>query len=166
VGTADAALDTRSMFIRYFVQIPMPFEAVETALLDEPDGWIPGLARDAGDRGEELLVEVGFGAAGRRVQREVEITIGKPMRYASKTVLPITWKPTAGDHLPSMEADLEVAPLGGSRTQFAISARYDPPLGAFGRTVDRALLHRVAEATVKDFLDRGALKLTSLPTMA
>jgi hypothetical protein len=43
---------------------------------------------------------------------------------------------------------------GGGRTQLAISARYRPPLGAVGRAVDRVLLHRVAEATVKDFLDR------------
>jgi hypothetical protein len=37
-----------------------------------------------------------------------------------------------------------------------MSARYVPPLGAVGRTIDRALLSRVAEATVKDFLDRVA----------
>jgi hypothetical protein len=29
-----------------------------------------------------------------------------------------------------------------------------PPLGALGRAIDRALLFRVAEATLKDFLDR------------
>ena len=27
-------------------------------------------------------------------------------------------------------------------------------MGAAGRALDRALLHRVAEATIKDFLDR------------
>jgi hypothetical protein len=35
-----------------------------------------------------------------------------------------------------------------------MSARYRPPLGAFGQALDRAMLHRVAEATIKDFLDR------------
>jgi hypothetical protein len=44
--------------------------------------------------------------------------------------------------------------LGRDRTQLAISARYRPPLGAVGRVADRVLLHRVAEATVKDFLDQ------------
>jgi hypothetical protein len=44
--------------------------------------------------------------------------------------------------------------LGGDRTQLAISARYHPALGALGRAVDLVLLHRVAEATMKDFLDR------------
>jgi uncharacterized membrane protein len=47
-----------------------------------------------------------------------------------------------------------VAALGPSRTQVSISARYRPPGGAVGRALDRTLLHRVAEATLKDFLDR------------
>jgi uncharacterized membrane protein len=47
-----------------------------------------------------------------------------------------------------------VAELEDGRCQLAISARYEPPLGAVGRAIDRALLSRVAEATLKDFLDR------------
>lgn len=71
------------------------------------------------------------------------------------TSLPLTWERIGMEGLlPRLEADLEVGPLGGGRTQLAISARYRPPLGAVGRAVDRVLLHRVAEATVKDFLDR------------
>ncbi|HZD75078.1 MAG TPA: hypothetical protein VE776_14525, partial [Actinomycetota bacterium] len=45
------------------------------------------------------------------------------------------------------------------RTQLAISGRYDPPLGTVGRTIDRIALHRIAEATIKDFLDRVAATL-------
>ncbi len=41
-------------------------------------------------------------------------------------------------------------------TQLSVSARYVPPLGSLGSTIDRALLHRIAEATMKDFLDRIA----------
>jgi hypothetical protein len=37
-----------------------------------------------------------------------------------------------------------------------MSARYVPPFGAVGRVMDRAALSRVAEATLKDFLDRVA----------
>ena len=55
---------------------------------------------------------------------------------------------------PSLEGDLEVAALGPDRTQLAMSARYRPPLGGVGRAIDRTLLHRVAEATVKDFVHR------------
>ena len=75
----------------------------------------------------------------------------------SKSFFPLRW--TASGHaglFPALDADLEVAPIGPGRTQLAMSARYVPPFGAVGRTIDRALLSRVAEATVKDFLDRVA----------
>ena len=54
---------------------------------------------------------------------------------------------------PQLDADIEVAALGAHRTQLSISARYRPPMGTVGRVLDRAMLHRVAEATIKDFLD-------------
>jgi hypothetical protein len=69
----------------------------------------------------------------------------------------MTWEATGPEGLlPTLEGDLEVASLGPNRTQLSISAMYTPPMGAFGRALDRGLLHRVAEATVKDFLDRVA----------
>ena len=104
------------MFVRYFVEIPMSSAELEAAILAGPKAWIPDLARDADERGEQLLLEVGFGASARRVDRRVEITIGEPMR-------------------------------------------------GFGRTLDRALLHRVAEATVKDFLDRVGAKLQAVAAL-
>jgi hypothetical protein len=71
------------------------------------------------------------------------------------TSLPLTWEPVGLEGvLPRLEANIELGSLGEDRTQLAISARYRPPLGVLGRTVDQVLLHRVAEATVKDFLDR------------
>jgi hypothetical protein len=74
----------------------------------------------------------------------------------------MTWKASGSGRLfPKLEADLELAPLGPSRTQLAISARYRPPLGTVGRAIDRAALHLVAEATIKDFLDRVAERLTT-----
>jgi hypothetical protein len=71
------------------------------------------------------------------------------------TSLPLTWEPIGLEGLlPRLDADIELGALGADRTQLAISARYRPPLGVLGRAVDRVLLHRVAEATLKDFLDR------------
>jgi len=144
------------MFIRYFLDLPLPFAEVQEKLLASPQVWVPGLARDAEARGERLLAEVGFSFDDdHRLEREVEIELSGAYRLPGRTVLPLTWKATGRKRLfPSLDADLEIASLGKSRTQLAISARYRPPLGGVGRALDRALLHRVAEATVKDFLDR------------
>lgn len=153
------------MFIRYFLELPVPFEHVETALLRAPQEWIPGLARDAEGRGTRLLTEVGFGTLDRRVKKEVAVELGEAYRIPSKTLLPIEWRATGAEGLfPSLEADIEVASLGPYLTQLSMSARYRPPMGAIGRALDRALLHRVAEATVKDFLDRvGEILLANTP---
>lgn len=143
------------MFVRYYLDLAVPFDQAEAALLEEPAEWVPGLLRDAEDRGQRLLAEVGFALETRRVEKEVEISIGSPYRIPSKTLLPMTWKATGAERMfPQLDADIEVAALGANRTQLSISARYRPPMGVIGRALDRALLHRVAEATIKDFLDR------------
>jgi len=151
------------MFMRYYLELARPFEEVEAALLISPEDWVPGLASDAEARGERLLTEVGVGPEGHRLEKQVQIELGQSFRIASKTILPMTWKAAPGEGLfPSLDADLEVARLGGNRTQFSISARYRPPLGGLGRAIDRALLHRVAEATIKDFLDRAGEALLKI----
>jgi hypothetical protein len=142
------------MFARYFVELPIAADRVEVALTRDPQHWLPGLATDANLRGDRLLADVGFGDE-VRIARQVAIELGGPIRMATKTVLPLRWTAAGVAGLfPALEADLEVAPLGPARTQLAMSARYVPPLGAVGRVIDRAVLFRVAEATLKDFLDR------------
>jgi hypothetical protein len=104
---------------------------------------------------------VGFAVEERRIDKEVEIRLGTPYRLNSKTLLPMTWSATGPERLfPQLDADIEVAAIG-SRTQLSISARYRPPMGSLGRVLDRAMLHRVAEASIKDFLDRVGERITA-----
>ena len=123
------------------------------------------MAGAAQERGDGLLGEVGVGPVGTRLRRRVTIQLGPPVRFPSMTSLPLVWEPVGLEGLlPRLDANLELGALGQDRTQLAISARYRPPLGVVGRTIDRVLLHRVAEATVKDFLDRvGAAIALSRP---
>jgi hypothetical protein len=142
------------MFARYFVELPLDAEQVESVLTRSTEAWMPGLATAANHHGDVLLAEVGFGGD-VRIARTVEIDLGEAVRMPSKTVVPLRWHAAGASGLfPALDADLEIAPLGAHRTQLAMSARYVPPLGAVGRAIDRALLFRVAEATLKDFLDR------------
>ena len=141
------------MFARYYVELPIDAGEVERALSRSPEAWLPGIAGKASTRDERLLAEVGFGDE-VRFEKEVEIQFGTPIRTPTKTIIPIHWSAVGTPGLfPELDADLEVAPLGAHQTQLSISARYVPPLGAVGRVIDRAVLHRVAEATLKDFLD-------------
>src|SRR5215204_7219527 len=152
------------MFVRYYLELPLPAREVEHVMLDASADWLSMIAGQAQRRGDHLLTEVGVGPLGPRLGRRVAVEIGQPVRFPSMTSLPLTWEPVGLEGvLPRLDADIELGSLGEDRTQLAISARYRPPLGAVGRTVDRVLLHRVAEATLKDFLDRLAQAILSQP---
>jgi hypothetical protein len=145
------------MFLRYFVELPLPASDVERVLLGSPERWIPDLADEADDAGRTLLAEVGFGPRGLRVGKGVHVEVEPSLARGGAVVLPIRWRATGPEGLfPSMDADIEVAGLGASRTQLSFSGRYRPPMGRLGEVADRAVLHRVSEAVVKDFVDRLA----------
>jgi hypothetical protein len=134
-----------------------------------PESLIPSIAVVADDRGQHLLAEVGFAVDGHRVSKHVEIDVGKPVSGVGRTWIPISWRATGPTALfPVLEAELELASLGSQLTPLSLNGRYQPPLGLIGRTIDKALLSRVAEATIKDFIDRlasaiePAVRLTQL----
>ena len=52
-----------------------------------------------------------------------------------------------------------IEPLGPDLTQLTFQGSYTPPLGLPGRLLDRWVLHRVAEANVKNLVDRIAKAL-------
>jgi hypothetical protein len=137
--------------------LPYPRAALEKALLSAPESLIPSIASFADDRGRHLLAEVGFPVDGHRVSKNVEIEVGMPVASDGKTWIPIAWRATGPSNLfPILDAELEFASLGTQLTQLSLSGRYQPPFGLVGRTIDKALLSRVAEATIKDFVDRLA----------
>jgi len=147
--------------------LPYPRAALEEALLSAPESLIPSLATFADDRGRHLLSEVGFPVDGHRVSKNVEIEVGRPIASGGKTWIPIAWRATRPSNLfPVLDAELEFAPLGTQLTQLSLSGRYQPPLGLIGRTIDKALLSRVAEATIKDFVDRLARALEAAVSVA
>ena len=75
------------MFARYFVEVEADPAAVESALLRDPEAWLPGLAARANGKGDELLAEIGFGEK-IRVRRRVRVKLGDPVRAATKSVVP------------------------------------------------------------------------------
>jgi len=142
------------MFVRYYVEIPLPPELVLVTLARDATGWMPGLAGEAHRHGEAILASVGFDLGALHVGKRVRLDVGMPVRVNGRHLIPLAWRATgAGALFPALDADLEIAPLGPHATQLAIAGRYEPPLGTLGRVANRALLHRVAEGTIKRFLD-------------
>jgi hypothetical protein len=122
----------------------------ESGALFEPsaDAYGPGLTR-VGAAGLSKLV---------RVQaRELSWT-------DSSAGLALRWEATGpgGALFPVLDADLRLAPDDEGSVLTLVGA-YRPPLGPLGQALDRALLHRVAAATVRSFLARVATQLTGHP---
>lgn len=150
------------MFLRYYTVIERPFQDAEGAFLSSPENWMPVLAGEASGNGERLLSELGFKVGDRRLKRQIKLELGEALRGATLTIRPVRWHAAANAGLfPELEGHLEVAALGAGATQLGLSANYRPPLGLVGKVADRTLLHRVAEVTVKDFVERVAARLKS-----
>lgn len=73
-------------------------------------------------------------------------------------VLTLRWQATGpgGALFPVLDADIRLTPAGDQATILRLDGAYRPPLGTAGTGLDRAVLRRVATATVQDFLGRIA----------
>lgn len=148
------------MFVYYFVHIDRPLEEVEGILPKLLDGMAEA-ADIAYREGERLLSKVGPGGP---VAKSVHLRVGSPARRGETTAFPLAWEATGTPGLfPRMEAEIVLAPLGPRLTRVTFEGSYSPPLGAVGRGLDRVLLHRVAEATVKHLVDRIGSALVGWP---
>jgi len=145
------------LFLYYYAQIELPFAVVERRLMSLLSG-LGDLAADSYREGETLRTKMGFGSSpSPLVAKKVDVTVGRPLRGESETEIPLTWQATGTPGLfPSMDAGIVVARLAPSLTQLAIRGSYEPPFGSIGRALDRTLFHRLAETSVKNFLDRIA----------
>jgi hypothetical protein len=144
-----------SMLLHDFAFAPVPAERVCDRILADDGEWLSPLAAEAMGEGEALRVRVGPLNALPMLGKTVRVQVGQPLRRGDVTVVPLTWTATAAPGLfPVLSADLEIAPLDSHLTQLTVQGRYEPPLGALGRRLDRLLMHRVAEASVRAFLSR------------
>lgn len=143
--------------------------------------------------GDEVRLEIGFALARERLARLSEsgalfgpsedaygpsltrvgvAGIAKLVRVQARELswtdssagLALRWEATgAGGRLfPVLDADLTLIP-DGEGTVLRLAGAYRPPLGSLGQALDRAILHRVAEAAISTFLARVAAQLADQP---
>ncbi len=142
-----------TVFVYYFGYVHLPFREAERRLLSA-FGRLPALADSAYRNGETIRSRLGVGSERPLLAKQVELHIGEPVTAHAHTTIPLSWDATGTPGLfPKMRADLIIAPLGDDMAQVSLRGNYEPPMGAMGRALDRAVLHRVAESSVKAFLD-------------
>jgi hypothetical protein len=90
------------------------------------------------------------------------VRLGPCWTRDGSATIPIRWDAAVLQSVfPVLDGTLVITPLGGSRCRLGIEASYRPPLEGIGLLADRLLLHRVAESTVHDFLERLAATLAA-----
>jgi hypothetical protein len=148
------------VLIQDFVQVNAPYETVRDRLLEPTPRWLCDGATAAYADGERLFLTVSATGGATTIGKRVQIELGAAYARGDGSVVPLSWWATGAQRLfPTLDADLELMPMGPDQVMLTLMGRYEPPLGAVGRAVDRLVLHRIAEACVRSFLHRTAANL-------
>lgn len=141
------------MFVHYSTHVPVSLPEVEKRL-NQLKAHLQEWADVAYREGEELRSRVGPTPA---LARSVSLEIGLAEIHRTGLVYPIKWTAHgAGALFPELNADLALSQMGPDMTSLALDGTYEPPLGVVGRLADRMILGRLADATVRNWMDRLA----------
>ncbi len=146
--------------LRCYEYVNRPFEEVRKALHARALEVFQRATTAAAARADALVanlrVDVGSMKVGVDVHLHVRGTHDEPAQdgISPVTRVSLAWEATRGAGLfPTMSAELAAWPLSSSETQLELEGEYRPPLGIVGSAIDAVVMHRVAEASVKRFLD-------------
>jgi hypothetical protein len=117
-------------------------------------GGLTGVSRDAYEGALTRLIRVGpFGDASG-ISKQVQVRLVGPMQRDAITAVWLRWEATgpAGGLFPVLDADLLLWSEGLEKTRMTLNGCYRPPFGRLGAGLDRAVLHRVATATIRALL--------------
>jgi len=146
------------MFVGDEVRLEVSYAVARERLARLGDsGALSGLSEDAYGPG---LTRVGVAGVSKLVRVQV-----RELSWTDLTAgLALRWEATGpgGGLFPVLDADLKLAP-NGAGTMLTMTGSYRPPLGSLGEALDRALLRRVAAATIRSFVAQVAAQITGHP---
>lgn len=144
------------MFIYYFANVDRSFREIGELYVTLPfEEWAGAAYREGETLRGRLTVN-----DGHLLAKAVHLAVGDPIEGSRHITIPVTWTATGTPGLfPRLDADLVLAPIGPNTCQVSLRGNYEPPLGAVGKALDRAVFHRIAEASVKGFVDRVSAAL-------
>lgn len=150
------------MFVGDEMRLEVSFAVARDRLRQLAEGGaLLGTSEDAYDHGTIGLERVGVPGLSKLVRVQV-----RELAWTDQSVgLAIRWEATGpgGGLFPVLDADLTMVPIGERVTILTLAGAYRPPLGAMGAALDRAILRRVASATIRAFLAHVARRITGQP---
>jgi hypothetical protein len=124
-------------------------------------GLLLSTSEDAYDLGTAGLARVGVPGLSKLVRIQA-----RDLASAEGSVgLAIRWEATGpgGGLFPVLDADIRLVRAAERTCVLTMSGVYRPPFGALGQALDRTILHRVAAATIRDFVAQVAARIADQP---
>jgi hypothetical protein len=146
------------MFVGDEVVLDVSFAVARARLADlMGNELLRSASEDAYGAGITGLVRVGP----RGLGKVVRVHVRQLAETGGHAGLAIRWEATGpgGGLFPALDADITLV-RAGQTTLLVLAGVYRPPLGPLGVALDRAVMHRVAAATIRNFLGRLAASVT------
>ncbi len=150
---------SKAKTIRVYDYINHPYEAVREKLSAEALEVFRNATKVAALRAKSVASELHVNFAGIEVGTDISISVKaveeqpKSVSLPAMTKIHLEWESANLPRLfPFMRAELSVYPLTATETQLDLSGHYEPPFGVVGNVIDSVLGHRIAEASVHQFI--------------
>ena len=145
------------MFIGAEIRLDVGFHAAQARLANLARGGL--LRRASGSAYHEWqadLARVGPWGTMLGMSRLVQVRVRDMVTQGDSAIWAMRWEVTGpgGALFPALDADIKLTPAGEDAATLAISGVYRPPFGSLGAGLDRAIMHRVAEATIRSFTEQ------------
>ncbi len=155
-----------SKSIRFYDYVNHPYTEVRDALKADALTVFRNATKVAADRARTVASELHVNVAGIEIGTDISISVNSIVEREKKVMSPVTtsieleWESSKMPHLfPLMKAELSVFPLTSTETQLVLAGDYEPPLGLLGNAVNAVVGHRIAEASVHQFITDVAVYL-------
>jgi nucleotide-binding universal stress UspA family protein len=135
-------------------------------LSKDPVALFSSATRVAASRAQSVASELRVDIGGIGVEAKISISVSRIEEKVTETMsapatkMQLQWESASMPNLfPMMKAEISIYPLTASETQLDFLGFYEPPLGALGKAMNVIAGHRIAEASVRRFVDDVAAYL-------
>ena len=147
--------------IRCYDYVNHPFAEVCEALTSQSNEIFHNATQSAETRAGKVAAGLHVKVAGIEIGKEILVHVKRYVdvesNFEKKMTVRLEWEAAEIPGLfPTMRAQLHVYPITASETQLDFQGEYDPPLGLLGKAIDVVIGHRIAEASVHQFLSEIA----------
>jgi hypothetical protein len=138
--------------------LDLSFRNAQARLTRLAYGSLVSVSQGAWGDGLAGLIRVGPLGAMPGLSKLVDVHILDLMTRDDSTMITLRWEATGPECglFPALDAKITLTPDGENATTLALTGTYRPPLAALGAGLDKVILHRIAEATIRSFLNRIA----------